>query len=113
MTIISRVSAELKSRDGTRTLRITPTDLMAIKDAPEFFMEDPLYDLLVSEGSLEAVRTVEQKKRLESDPVSGHDASGRRVREKTTATPSAKATIKRASADTAAPDATASISEAT
>ena len=45
---------------------------------PEAIREDPLFRMLVDEGSLEASVTPVQKKQLEADPGEGADAAGRK-----------------------------------
>ena len=80
MTIVSRVCAEFCDRSGKTLLVIRPQDLLTIMDAPEEIREDPLFDMLIADGSLEAVRSVEQQKSLESDPVAGTTAEGKKTK---------------------------------
>ena len=69
MTIVPHVCAEFHDRDGTVLYRIKPNQLRAIiVDAPESIRQDPLFDMLVSDRSLEVVTDRQQLKRLENDP---------------------------------------------
>ena len=79
MLILSRVCAEFRDRAGVTTFTIRQLDLLTFLEAPEAIREDPLFDMLLQDGSIEAVRSVEQKKRLEQDPRAGADAEGRKV----------------------------------
>jgi len=71
MLILSRVCAEFRDRAGVTTFTIRQRDLLTFLEAPEAIREDPLFDMLLQDGSIEAVRSVEQKKRLEKDPRTG------------------------------------------
>ena len=70
MLIISRVCAEFKNHAGEVVYRVSPGDLGLIR-------EDVLFNLLVSDGSLEAVESVNRRKVLENDPMLGTDADGK------------------------------------
>ena len=54
------------------------TALSAQTNHEEAIREDPLFDLLVNEGALEAAVTAAHRRRLESDPLDGADAAGRK-----------------------------------
>ena len=77
MLIISRVCAEFKNHAGEVVYRVNPGDLGLIREAPETIREDVLFNLLVSDGSLEAVESVNRRKVLENDPMLGTDADGK------------------------------------
>ena len=77
MLIISRVCAEFKNHAGEVVYRVSPGDLGLIREAPEAIREDVLFNLLVSDGSLEAVESVNRRKVLENDPMLGTDADGK------------------------------------
>lgn len=77
MLIISRVCAEFKNHAGEVVYRVSSGDLGLIREAPEAIREDVLFSLLVSDGSLEAVESVNRRKVLENDPMLGTDADGR------------------------------------
>ncbi len=88
MLILSRVCAEFHDASGRKLFSITPPMLLTFQEAPDAIQEDPLFHLLVQDGSLEAVVSLEQKHELEQDPIQGADPSGKRP-EKTATKPKA------------------------
>lgn len=80
MLILSRVCADFHNKKGELVHRITPANRLSFHDAPESIREDPLFRMLVNDGSLEAAVTPVQKKQLEADPLEGTDAAGRKPR---------------------------------
>ena len=78
MLILSRVCAEFRDRSGTVIYRVTPETRLTFREAPEAIREDPLFELLIREGSLEAAVTPVRQKQLESAPLEGADAAGRK-----------------------------------
>ena len=83
MLILSRVCAEFQNRHGQTIFSITPQNLLSFLEAPEEIQEDPLFQLMLQDGSLEAVRSVEQKRNLEADPAAGTTAEGKKTSPKT------------------------------
>ena len=77
MLICSRVCAEFHDRNGIKIFSVTQATRMCLIEAPESITQDPLFHLLLNEGSLEAVQSVPQRERLEKDPAKGSDASGK------------------------------------
>ena len=78
MLILSRVCAEFRDHTGAVVHRVTPETRLTFREAPETIREDPLFQMLVEEGSLEAAVTHLQRKKLEADPLEGTDAAGRK-----------------------------------
>ena len=78
MLILSRVCAEFRDRSGTVIYRVTPETRLTFREAPEAIRQDPLFELLIREGSLEASMTPVQQKQLENAPLEGADAAGRK-----------------------------------
>ena len=78
MLILSRVCAEFREKSGRPLLTITPERLLSFIEAPDAIREDPLFFLLISDGSLEAVQSVPHQKALEADPVAGTTAEGKK-----------------------------------
>lgn len=78
MLILSRVCAEFRNRAGTVIYRVTPQTRLTFQEAPEEIKEDPLFGMLLQDGSLEAGVTPVRQKELEADPLKETDASGRR-----------------------------------
>ncbi len=81
MLILSRVCAEFHDASGRKLFSITPPMLLTFQEAPDAIQEDPLFQLLVDDGSMEAVVSVDRKRELEQDPVQGTDPSGKRKKE--------------------------------
>jgi hypothetical protein len=79
MIIISRVAAQFKDKTGVPIYTIGPADLNTILyNVPDAIRADPLYDLLVSDGSIETAETPVKKKALEQDPTAGIAADGKK-----------------------------------
>lgn len=79
MMILSRVCAEFHDPEGNVLFAVTPSTRNTFVTAPETIRQDPLFRMLVSDGSLEAAVTEERKRILEQDPAAGHDASGKTI----------------------------------
>lgn len=79
MLILSRVCAEFRNPRGETVFRITPANRLTFLEAPEEIRSDPLFRMLIAEGSLEAVESVDRRKQLEQDPTLGTDASGKKL----------------------------------
>lgn len=106
MLILSRVSVDFMNDKGEKIFSIKPADRLGLIEAPEAIKKDPIFDLLVSDGSLEVVESLTKKKALEENPVKGTDASGKKVAKKT-----AKETEKKEESAETAADAVAEASE--
>ncbi len=81
MLILSRVCAEFRDASGAVLFRVTPQNRFTFLEAPDAIRRDPLFSLMVSEGSLEAVVSAARKRALENDPAADTDAAGRRAPE--------------------------------
>ena len=79
MLILSRVCAEFRDRTGAVVYHVTPSDRLTFREAPDSIRDDPLFQMLLSDGSLEAASTVARKKKLEAEPLKGTDPSGKKV----------------------------------
>ena len=79
MLILSRVCAEFRDHTGAVVYRVTPESRLTFREAPDSVREDPLFRMLVNEGSLEAVSAAGQRKVLEADPLKDTDAAGRKI----------------------------------
>ncbi len=82
LTIVCHVAAEFRDRTGRKVFAVSPSDTARILQAPEEIQEDPLFRLLSGDGTLQAVTSVEEKRRLESDPLAGIDAEGKKISRK-------------------------------
>ena len=78
LRIMSRVCVEFHDKTGRTVFSVGPAGRMVLLDAPEAIREDPLFSLLIAEGSLEDVHSATRQKELEADPVGDTDASGKR-----------------------------------
>ena len=79
MRIVSRVAAAFYRPDQTQIFEVTARDLLVILEAPDEIRRDPLFDMLVKEGSLEAISSGDQQKELEKNPVQDANAEGRKI----------------------------------
>jgi len=77
MLLLSRVCAEFRDRTGAVIYRVTPQTRLTFQEAPEAIREDPLFRMLLQDGSVEAGVTPVRQKELEADPLQGTDAEGR------------------------------------
>ena len=80
MLILSRVCAEFRNAKGEKIFAVTPATRQTFQEAPDAIREDPLFDMLIADGSMEAGVTEARKRNLETDPDAGHDASGKAVK---------------------------------
>ena len=78
MLILSRVCADFRDRNGAVIYRVTPQTRLTFQEAPEEIRKDPLFQMLVQEGSLEAGVAPVRRKELENDPLKDADASGKK-----------------------------------
>ena len=78
MMILSRVCAQFRDARGNVIFTVDPSNWLTFVEAPEAIMEDPLFQMLVEDGSLDASITPAKRKTLENDPTAGTDASGKR-----------------------------------
>gem|GEM_PF-3407334 len=79
MLILPRVCAEFHNSRGDVIFTITPSTRMQVQEAPDEIRQDPLFDMLIAERSLEAVVSAAQRRTLENDPSAGADAAGRKA----------------------------------
>ncbi len=80
MRIISHVCADFYDSEGAVIFSVTPSDRKSLVEAPEAIRQDPLFALLVADGSIEAVVTDDRKRVLEQDPETGIDETGKAIR---------------------------------
>ena len=79
MLILSRVCADFHDAHGNIVFSVTRDTRNSFVHAPEAIQEDPLFDLLCKDGSLEAGITQARQKQMENDPNAGHDATGKLI----------------------------------
>lgn len=80
MLILSRVCAEFHDETGAPLFTVTPSRRLTFVEAPEAIRGDPLFRLLVEDGSLEAAVHPDQQalRSLEQDPLQHTDADGKK-----------------------------------
>ncbi len=78
MRILSHVCAEFRNGHGLIIFQVPVCEKNAVVEAPEEIRSDPLFGMLVAEGSLEIIKDGEKQKELENDPTRGTDATGKK-----------------------------------
>ena len=97
MLILARVCADFYDRKRNLIHRITQRDLGVFRDVPESIQQDPLFQMLVDDGSIKYPADAAKDRALEQDPYAGADATGKDIRpkaEKPKAETKAKTTVK-------------------
>jgi len=92
MLILARVCADFYDKNGVLLHRITQHDLGNFREAPDSIKQDPLFQMLVDDGSIKYPADAAKDKALEQDPFAGATAEGKDVKPK--AAPKAKAESK-------------------
>ena len=78
MTILSHVSVDFTDRHHNLIFSVPPHLIDCVLTAPDEIQEDPIFDMLLGDHSLEAVRSVAQRRQLENDPAAGVTAEGKK-----------------------------------
>ena len=97
MLILARVCAVFYDRKRNLIHRITQRDLGVFRDVPESIQQDPLFQMLVDDGSIKYPADAAKDRALEQDPYAGADATGKDNRpkaEKPKAETKTKTTVK-------------------
>ena len=106
MLILSRVCVDFHDTHGNPLFSIKPDQRLTFLEAPDTIQQDPIFQMLLDDGSLEASLNPIRRHQLEQDPVDGAEASGRRPGSTATEAPekkSSKARPRAGKADAAAP----------
>ena len=82
MLILARVCADFYDRNRNLLHRITPRDLNLFHEAPESIKQDPLFQMLVDDGSIKFPADAAKNRALEQDPFAGTTPDGREKRPK-------------------------------
>ena len=82
MMIIPYVCADFYDRNRNLIHRITPADLGKFNYPPESIKEDPLYQMLVDDGSIRTPEEKSEQRALENDPYAGITAEGKQEKPK-------------------------------
>ena len=83
MLILSRVCADFYDRNNHLLHRFTSRDLGDFRYAPDTIQEDPLFQMLVDDGSIKFPADDAKDKALEQDPYAGATAEGKDIKPKT------------------------------
>ena len=80
MLILARVCADFYDKNRNLLHRITPRDLNLFREVPESIQQDPLFQMLVDDGSIKFPADAAKDKALEQDPFAGTTPDGREKR---------------------------------
>ena len=69
MLLLSRVCAEFRDRAGAVLFTVTPQMRLTFQEAPESICQDPLFDMLLRDHSIEVAEEPARRKQLENDPA--------------------------------------------
>ena len=69
MLLLSRVCAEFRDRAGAVLFTVTPPMRLTFQEAPESIRQDPLFDMLLRDHSIEVAEEPARRKQLENDPA--------------------------------------------
>ena len=79
MLILARVCADFYDKNRNLLHRITPRDLNLFREVPESIQQDPLFQMLVDDGSIKFPADAAKDKALEQDPFAGTTPDGREI----------------------------------
>lgn len=68
MLILSRVCAAFRSKSGEIIFKITPSMRLTFQEAPDAIRQDPLFQMLKNDRSIEVTDDIVRMKQLENDP---------------------------------------------
>ena len=96
MLILARVCADFYDRNRNLLHRILPVHLGTFHEAPDSIRQDPLFQMLVDDGSIKFPADATKDKALEQDPFAGTTPDGRETKPKANTKPkaAAKAPVK-------------------
>ena len=78
MTVLSHVSVDFTDKHHNILFSVPPRLIDCVLTAPDEIQQDPIFDLLLADGSLEAVRSVARKKALENAPAADVTVEGKK-----------------------------------
>ena len=94
MLILARVCADFYDKNRNLLHRITPRDLNLFREVPESIQQDPLFQMLVDDGSIKYPADAAKDRALEQDPFAGTTPDGREIRPKVETKPEAETKLK-------------------
>ena len=90
MLILARVCADFYDRNRNLLHRILPVHLGTFHEAPDSIRQDPLFQMLVDDGSIKFPADATKDKALEQDPFAGTTPDGREKKPKVMNMPEAE-----------------------
>ena len=90
MLILARVCADFYDRNRNLLHRILPVHLGTFHEAPDSIRQDPLFQMLVDDGSIKFPADAAKDRALEQDPFAGTTPDGREKKPKVMNTPEAE-----------------------
>ena len=90
MLILARVCADFYDRNRNLLHRITQRDLGTFHEAPESIKQDPLFQMLVDDGSIKYPADAAKDRALEQDPFAGTTPDGREKKPRVETKPEAE-----------------------
>ena len=94
MLILARVCADFYDRNRNLLHRILPVHLGTFHEAPDSIRQDPLFQMLVDDGSIKYPADAAKDRALEQDPFAGTTPDGREIRPKVETKPEAETKLK-------------------
>jgi len=82
MLILSRVCAEFYDKHNNLLDRITAKDLGIFREISDTVKQDPLFQMLIDDGSIKYPADDAKDKALEQDPFAGTTAEGKEIKPK-------------------------------
>ena len=70
MILVPYVCAEFHDNTGAVLYTVRPNQLQTLIEVPDAVRQDPLFEMLVHDGTIQVPETKAQKKVLENDPTS-------------------------------------------
>ena len=101
MTIFAKVCCEFRDKHGKKILTIHPNETWRQMEAPDAIREDPLFQMLLQDKSLELVNGAEDLKRIEkgADTRASGEARAEKRTKQRSAAPAAEESADREDAE--------------
>ena len=101
MLLIAHVAAEFRDRNGNTLYTIRGSQRNTFLAVPDTIRQDPLFDLLLQDGSIEIPETALKTAALENDPTEGITPDGKKAKVPVTETKSSKSKKSKSKSDPA------------
>ena len=77
MLLLSHVCVEFHDTHGKLIHTVPPRMIKVLHEAPDAIRQDPMFQMLKAEGSVQVPESKQEQKSLENDPLQGTDATGK------------------------------------